>query len=71
MHLDIAVLQAAVDQGQAPGSVVRRDDDQGVSVFLGPLQDLADDAVELEELLGHIADFVPVAPVVDLGTFNH
>ena len=42
MHFHGAVFEAAVDQREAAGSMVRRHDDEGLSVLLGPLQDLAD-----------------------------
>ena len=42
-----------------------------MAVLLSPLQDLTDGTVEVEQLLGHISDLLPVAPVIDAGALDH
>ena len=44
---------------------------QGLAVFFGPLEHLANDTVEVEELLAHVTHLIAVTPVIYLGTFYH
>ena len=60
MDADEAFIEVAVLQRQAAGGVVRRHDDERVTVLRGPLEHIADRAVEIEQFLHRFGDVVPV-----------